>query len=46
MKYIVSYKWFDAIVDSYEEAEELLTAKFGYWDPDYVEFDEYDEETM
>ena len=46
MKYIVFYKNFDAVVESYDEAEDVLTNQFGYWDPDYVEFDEYDEETM
>ena len=46
MKYVVFYKNFDAIVESYEEAEEILAGEFGYWDPDYVEVLEYDEETM
>lgn len=46
MKYIVFYKNFDAVVNSYEEVEEVLTAHFGYWDPDYIEVEEYDEETM
>ena len=44
MKYVVFYKNFDAIVESYEEAEAVLTAHFGYWDPDYVEFEEFNEE--
>ena len=34
------YKNFDAIVNSYEEAEELLIARFGYFDPDEVFLEE------
>lgn len=34
------YKNFDAIVNSYEEAEELLTARFGYFDPDEIFLEE------
>ena len=34
------YGNFDAVVNSYEEAEELLTAKFGFWNPDEVFLEE------
>lgn len=34
------YNDFDAIVNSYEEAEELLTANFGFWDPDEIFLEE------
>lgn len=34
------YKNFDAVVNSYEEAEELLTARFGYFDPDEIFLEE------
>ena len=43
-KYIVMYNNFDAIVNSYEEAERALTGHFGQWDSDYVLFEEYEEE--
>ena len=34
------YKYFDAVVNSYEEAEEILIARFGYFDPDEVFLEE------
>ena len=34
--YELFYKNFNATVNSYEEAENLLIATFGYWDADEV----------
>lgn len=36
------YKGFEAIVNSYEEGEEILINKFGFYDHDEVFFEEED----
>ncbi len=43
MKYRMFYGNFEAVVESYEEAEQILAETFGYYDHDEVFLEEEEE---